>query len=368
MVKKETILNLIEQSDNPSISIYLPTHKMGEEVQQDPIRLKNLLSQVDGELENMGMSSTDRDKLLEEPRKLFDKGFFWQHSDEGLALFITNGFFEYYRIPIKVQEEVLIDDHFLITPVLPMISTEGTFCVLALSRKNIRLLKATRNTTEELDLDDTPTSMEEYRQYNEYEKSLSSGPGGTAPGGGGFHGWGDVEFDQKEVESFLIRVETGVTDVMKRRNDPLILAGIDQAVALYQKANHYDRLLDSVIDGNPDPKKDEQLRDEAWEIIQDYFLQNMYEDMKRYANLIGSDRQSDNLTQIVESAYYGKVDTLFIPIGERSWGWFDKERDVVHHSAKRSGGEHDLINAAAIMTLKNGGDVYALPKDEMPQE
>jgi hypothetical protein len=41
---------------------------------------------------------------------------------------------------------------------------------------------------------------------------------------------------------------------------------------------------------------------------------------------------------------------------------------MVHHSAEQRNGEHDLINMAAIKTLTQGGDVYALEKEDMPQE
>lgn len=367
MITRETILNIIEQAQNKSISIYLPTHKKGEEVQQDPIRLKNLLRDVENDLIETGMKKDEIDRLFEEPRKLLDQPhFFWQHGDRGLALFISEGYFEYFRVPLDFETQSLIDNYFLITPLLPMISLEGTYCILALSRRNIRLLKATRDTVAEFNLSDTPTSMEDFRQYDEYKKSLSPAPGGTAPGGGGFHGWGDVEFDQKEVENYLKLVENRVTEILRKRNDPLILAGIDQAISLYRKVNHYARLLEPVITGNPDPKSDEELRDEGWEVIKSYFLQEMYQDMERFGDLTGSDKQSEDLAKIVEGAYYGKVDSLFIPIGEKRWGRFDQKEEIVHQSEDRKNGEHDLINLAAIKTLSQGGNVYALMKDEMP--
>jgi hypothetical protein len=94
----------------------------------------------------------------------------------------------------------------------------------------------------------------------------------------------------------------------------------------------------------------------------------MYNDIDRLGDLSGSGRESDNLTQIVEAAYYGKVDSLFVTIGEHSWGWFDEERDVVHHSKGQKNGEHDLINMAAIKTITQSGNVYALNRDEMPKD
>jgi hypothetical protein len=124
--------------------------------------------------------------------------------------------------------------------------------------------------------------------------------------------------------------------------------------------------MDNALNGNPDPKSDEDLKEEGWKVIQSYFLKEMYDDIERFGDLSGSDKQSDNLTKIVEAAYYGRVESLFVPIGEHSWGWFDVDRDVVHHSKEPKNGEHDLINMAAIKTLTQSGNVYALDKGEMP--
>lgn len=364
MITRQDILDLAKQEHDVCISLYLPTHKMGEEVQQDPIRLKNLLSEAKKQLVSHEVPEKKIEELLEEPRKLLDKPLFWQHNDRGLAIFVSEDEFEYYRIPHEFKERVMIDDHFLITPLVPMISLEGTFCMLALSQKNVRLLKCTRASVEEIELSDSPTSMEEFKKYDVYEKNITSaGSGGAASM---FHGWGDGSVETDYVENYLKTIENEVTSILRKRNDPLVLAGIDEAMAIYKNVNHYSRLMDQTVSGNPDPKTDAEIRDEGWKVIQSYFLKDMYEDIRRFGDLSGSEKQSDNLTKIVEAAYYGKVDSLFVPVGEHSWGWFDTERDVVHHSSEPKNGEHDLINMAAIKTLTQSGNVYALDKDEMP--
>lgn len=366
MITREDILSLASKEQNVCISIFLPTHKMGEEVQQDPIRLKNLLSKATDQLKEYEVKQRKIEKLLEEPRKLLDKPSFWRHNDKGLALFISEDEFEYYRIPHSFKERVMVEDHFLITPLIPMISKEGSFCVLALSQKNVRLLKCTRADVEEIELQDAPTNMDEFKKFDVFEKNLKAA--GSTGSENMFHGWGDGSVETDYVKNYLKTIENDVTGILRKRNDPLILAGIDEAVAEYRKVNHYSRLMDQTIAGNPDPKSDEEIKDEGWNIIESYFLKDMYDDIERFGHLSGSDKQSDNLTQIVEAAYYGKVDSLFVPIGEHSWGWFDIERDVVHHSKGPKNGEHDLINMAAIKTLTQSGNVYALDKDEMPSD
>ncbi len=230
------------------------------------------------------------------------------------------------------------------------------------------MLKATRDSVEEIELQDAPESLEEFLKYDVNEAHLQH-HSGQGDGLAVFHGQGgSKDTNTEEIISYLKAVENEVTSVMRKRNDPLILAGVDEAVAEYRKVNHYSRLIEQAVLENPDPKSNEEIRDEGWNIIQSYFLQDMYNDIKRFGDLSGSDKQSDNLSNIVEAAYYGKVESLFVPVGEHSWGWFDQERDVVHHSAKPKDGEHDLINMAAIKTLTQSGNVYALNRDEMPNE
>lgn len=371
MITRDNILNLAEKEQNVCLSIYMPTHKMGENIQQDPIRLKNLLKEATEQLKEHEVKSRDIEKMLEEARKLLDKPMFWQQNDEGLALFISENYFQYYRIPHRFKERVMVDTHFLITPLIPMISLQGTFCLLALSQQKVRLLRASRESVTSINLEEAPTNMEDFLKYNVQEPSLQhhSGQGAGREHGRGdiFHGQGsEGETNQREAINYLKQIENEVTSVMRQRNDPLILVGMDQAVAEYRKINHYNRVMEHAIIRNPDDQSDGELKNKGWEIIQSYFLQDMYNDMERFGDLSGSDKQSENLTQIVEAAYYGRVDSLFIPIGEHSWGWFDVERDVIHHSKEPKNGEHDLINMAAIKTLTQSGDVYALDKEEMP--
>src|SRR5699024_7033901 len=130
---------------------------------------------------------------------------FWQHSDSGLALFISNEDFEYYRIPLRFKERVMVGNHFLITPLVPMISLEGSYCVLALSQKNVRLLKCSRALVEEVALDEAPGSIEEFQKFDVFQKHLQhhsgQGSGNTAI----FHGQGGSEETDSEVLSNYLK-------------------------------------------------------------------------------------------------------------------------------------------------------------------
>ncbi|MGC9335283.1 MAG: hypothetical protein ACP5JJ_14105, partial [Anaerolineae bacterium] len=46
------------------VSIYMPTHRTGDEIQQDPIRLKNLLTEAEERLSAEGLRRPDIASIL----------------------------------------------------------------------------------------------------------------------------------------------------------------------------------------------------------------------------------------------------------------------------------------------------------------
>src|SRR5690625_425934 len=97
MITRDNIIDLAKQQHDIGISIFLPTHMKGEEIQQDSIRLKNLLGEARDQLKDLEISDKRIGKLLEEPGKLLDQPSFWRHNNKGLAFFISEEKFNYYR-------------------------------------------------------------------------------------------------------------------------------------------------------------------------------------------------------------------------------------------------------------------------------
>ncbi len=364
MITRETIADLHHRKEELNISIYIPTHRSEPEAQQDRIRFKNVLSTVEEKLKERNVSQEDRDHLLDKARELLESPEFWRYNDQGLAVFINRTMMEYYRLPYKVEEDHHVSDLFLITPLLRMISLEGSYFVLALSQKDVRLLKCTRDEVERISLEQAPTSMEEFRRFDVYQKSVQqhSGQGKGTPI---FHGHGGGDEHNKVVIEYLKSIENEVTSRLKKRNDPLIIAGVDNAVSHYRKINHYQRLTDEGIISNPDPMSDKELKDEGWERIKSIFLQDMYADIERLGDLSKSGKVSDDVSEIVKGAYYGKIDALFLQKSLRKWGAFNPDIQA-STEPEHTGEERDLINLAALFTLEKGGDVYAFGDSEVP--
>jgi hypothetical protein len=140
----------------PCVSVFLPTHRAGREVEQAPIRLKNLLRQATDVLKSHGVRAPEIDRLLAPLRGLLDDRLFWQYQSDGLAPFSRPGWWRSFRVPLNLPELAVVDDYFHVTPLVPLLAGDGHFFVLALSQNQIRLLEGTRDRVEEVDLPGVP--------------------------------------------------------------------------------------------------------------------------------------------------------------------------------------------------------------------
>ncbi|MEL7331145.1 MAG: hypothetical protein AAFN12_02795, partial [Cyanobacteria bacterium J06560_2] len=161
-----------EEQSSPRVSIYIPTHEAGSEIQQDPIRLKNQLSEVEGKLKERGLDEREIQKLLKPAADLIDDQSFWQHQKSGLALFLTADYFQYYTVPLNLESFTSVGQRFYTKPLLPLLTDDGLFYVLAASQNQVTLYQATRKQAHSVDLGETPRSLEMALRYDDPSESL----------------------------------------------------------------------------------------------------------------------------------------------------------------------------------------------------
>lgn len=365
MKAPELINELIRQENPDCVSVFLPTHIKGEDVQQDVIRLKNLIRKASNELSDKGLRDEVIEDILQDAKALFNDTKFWQYQNEGLALFIHPGYFRIQKTPFRMKEHIYIGDHFSITPILPLLSREGSFFILAVSQKDVRLYKADLEIIEQLHTDEFPKSLKEFLKYDDLERQLQmrSSTGDSVI----FHGHGGGSDDaKKNIDRFIKAIESGVTGLLNNSQDPLILAGVESITSTYRVHNRYKYVLEKEIRGNPDIIKDSILHQKALKIAGEYYLSDVYDDIKRFEELVGTDRCSTDIRDIVIASEYGKIDTLLLAVGTNKWGKFDKEKQEVlvsNHPVKEF---YDLVNYSAVKTLENGGSTHTVNAREMP--
>jgi hypothetical protein len=362
---------LAEKPEGACVSIFMPTYRMSTETLQNPIRFKNLMQQAEEKLVTGGLRGQAARDLLEPARKLDDYQF-WQHQSDGVAIFISTNVFRYYCLPLNLEELVVVSDRFHLKPLLPLFTGDGSFYILALSQNQVRLLQGTRYSVSEVELEDVPQSIAEALKYDDPEKQFQFHTGTPQVGGdrpGMFHGQGAGNDEQKDrLLRYFRKVNEGLQKLLKNQQTPLVLAGVDYLLPIYKQANTYPHLLEEGITGNPDELKAEDLHSPAWEIMQPYFEKSQQDVVNRYQELVGTGQTANTIQEVVPAAYYQRIESLFVPVGVQQWGLFNPGNSQIQLHQNHEPGDDDLMDLAAIHTLLNGGTVYAVEPENVPNE
>lgn len=360
---------LLRTQEGPCISLFLPTAVVsGREVQGEVLVLRRLLNQATLQLTAQGMATDAIEQLLSPITTLTESNTAFGHEQrKGLAFFVTPTCCLAYRLPLSLPELVVVDHHFYIRPLLPIIDGDENFYVLALSQNAVRLFQGAHYQMTELDLTDTPTSLAEYLRYDEFERSLQLHTAGskstTSRAPVIFHGQG-VAGDESIVHTSLLRffhtVERMVTSRLTRSRAPLLLAGVDADQGLYRQVNHYPHLQERGLPGNYDKATAAALHEAAWPLVAPYFLEARNRAIARYQQLAG---QGDGHTMteiknVVLAAVYHQIDTILTPPDIQLWGRFIPEGHQVVSHKEAEPGDEELVNLAVVHTLRNHGAAY----------
>ena len=368
----EDLKRLTDIEDGLCISMYMPAEPGAATVDEQRIRFKNLLRKAEKEIQKSGSNKKDLYEMVEQGRGLLENDYFWRYQSNGLAVFISAGVFLFYKLPISFEEEFVAGQRFYIKPLIPLFMADGRFYVLALSQKEVRLFSCTRYHVMEIDLVDVPEGIAESLKYDSKQYQLQFHTG--AAGGGGdrpaiFHGHGvSVDDNKDELLRYFQDVDRGLSDILPEQEVPLVLAGVEYLLPIFKEASSYRRVMKEVVRGNPETLRAEELHKKAWEIVRPELEKSQREDKQRYRDLAGKGYTAAGVQTVVPHAAYGRVDTLFIDIDVRRPGSFDPDKNETAVYDEDSADGEDLLDLAAVETIKHSGKVYALKKDQMPEE
>ncbi len=367
MFSSSDLDELVAVEARPAVSIYLPTHMAGREIRQDPIRLKNLLAAA---AEQLGAAhrGPEIEKLLEPAQALIDDDAFWQHQQLGLAIFQAPGFARIHKLPIAVAEELVVGRYPHIKPLLPLIEEAGPFWVLTITARHTRLYQGSRWSFAELAGLDLPRGIAEIRGQTEYEEGHRAGPTGRHGGLAKAQSLGQApdEIRKTELIELLHRIAAAVEPEIKRRPAPVIVAANPEIRGHFREIAGWKEILGDGVDENPDALREEELHTSAYALIERKQSAARDAALDRLNTRLGSAQATTKPDDIVRAARYARIDTLFLCGDQHLWGEFDETADriVAHQSA--APGDIDLLDYAALMTLRQGGRVMLVEPPALP--
>jgi hypothetical protein len=368
-VNRDTILELIDQSPAVAVSLFMPRYSdSGPQARQDPIRLKNLLSQAEDELRALDMELREAEALLQPLRAEIDDAGFWKQGSAGLVAYLAPGFKRIYHVNQKLEEMLVVDTQFAVLPLVCSMADSARYYILDLSESHNRLILVENGAATEIEIAGAPANLNESMRLEdrEHQQQLHSASS-AAVGAASFHGGGSWnDYEKEQIPLYCKQINDALVTMLSEDRAPLLLAAEERIASFYQSANSYPYLIDKPIFGNYQDSTVQALATEAWPLAEPHVIQGAQDKLARMEDVKNTEKGVVDPVQVLDAALNGRIDTLFLNPQAELWGVVDPSTQQVTVHKQRSGKSNDLLELAVRETLRNAGLVLTLEAGKMP--
>jgi Bacterial archaeo-eukaryotic release factor family 7 len=379
----EDVRALLTADNGTVVSIYISTEPKTYRPEQNSLRFRSALDTAAKKLEKRGFRRPDCNSLMRPLKDLLHDERFWLHQANGLALFCSQSKLETVRLHYAPTDNVRVSDAPYVVPLLEGLENGERHALLAISKNAIRLFSCTRGEIEEIDTGmlEMPRSLADALRYDDLQKPEllnhpSTGPGRAIPGqasrGRGerrhaFHGHGESDVQEKDhIANYLHLVDAALQSRLHDLGSPpLLLAAVDYISAIYRSISKYRPLSSTTIEGNPDGLRPDQLHARAKPILETGWRSRLDDARSRFEELAARGLATAELSEVVDAADTGRVDTLLAKKGSSAWGRLDASTRTVTLTEEDESESEDLMDFAARRTLTNKGTVLVLDPELM---
>ena len=320
----------------PCISIVL----LEREARDARIAFKDVLAQIRAKL--TASASEHEIASLLDPLELAAANVIDSSKEPATFIFLRSpGVCESFRTRYLVGQPVAaVGECFQLRPLLALASKQLEFYILALKLNNTRLFKCTDHLCEAV----------------RFPKHAGTGAQGFVPGASQSSIRAEPVHDRDHPENhlghFYREIDRDVNALLKDGYPTLVVVGVEHEVALFHRLTTYPSCVQPGIRGLPGDLGENDMYQQSLKLVRSATTGSARRALERFDKEIGTGHASADIQDIVRAASAGRVEHLFLP-----------ENGAIP-SAVEDGA--DLLNTAAVQTLRHGGDVQTLPETSMP--
>jgi hypothetical protein len=372
LLSHELLTALLTNAVPPCLSLYLPTHRHHPDNQQDPIRFRNLVKELEQSL-CQKYAATEAGSFLAPFEALAGDSEFWNHTLDGVAVFGGSGGLRVIGLQRTVEPLAIVADSFHTKPLRRFLQTADHYQVLALSLDRIRLFEGNRDALDEIALaPGVPRTLTEAlgEELTEPHQTVAS-YGGTGGGSHAMsHGHGGAK-DEADIDTdrFFRAVDRAVREHHSQRSGlPLVLAALPEHHGLFRRISHNPFLLADGIKGDPRALSLDHLRERAWQIMEPEDCARLTKLSDEFGHARAVHLALDDLDAVAEAANEGRIGTLLIEADRQIAGRLHADNGRIQYQALAHPDTDDLLDDLGELVFKKGGRVAVMSAERMPTQ
>lgn len=329
--------------DEPCISILMPTHRHHPENKQDPIRLKNLIKEVEKRL-SKELSGPETKSLINKLNKLSETINF-QYLLDGLALFVSKNNKYKFIFPFPVKERLLIDRTFATRDLVFAINRSQPYYVLLLNDKMSRVFLGVRDNIDEISINGFPV-------YNKFVQMIENADLQ--------HTNDRLQENLEKDKNYLREVDRELRKINNEKEYPVIVAGVERTIAIFKEVTRYPENIITSVKGNYDKLPVSELPGLVWPKAKEEFSRGQSEVLGRLEASEGQGKSASGIDEVWRLANEGRAAELVVEINYHYPAKLDKTgmQLIPVDASDKIDIMDDAVDELIETVISKGGKVY----------
>ncbi|MDC8000187.1 hypothetical protein POV26_04020 [Aequorivita todarodis] len=342
-----TLKQLKDIRSENCITIIATTHRTKPDYLNDGLRLKNLIKEAEDRL----MADTSKRNATHLMEKLNTLAAEIDHSQnlESLMLFVNDEVAQYTRLPIKVEDRVVIDETFATRDLVRAMHLETHYYILVLSQEKIRLIEAMNDKIIREIGNPFPIENTQFFSKNRAAAAIASR-------------------QTSLIAEYFNQADKKVNEVRKDNPLPVLICGLEENHNEYLKiADNKRSIFNIFLNKNKINDTAHSIVDESWKIVKDYVVKKNNERKEELKKAVGENKFLSDTNEIWNAISEGRIQTLFIEQGLFQPAVM-KNGEIQYVSDEErndTGVIDDIYDEMIEANMDFGGDVVFLPKGEL---
>ncbi len=350
------LTNLRAARDEASVSIYLETTPITQDIEKSRIAFGNLGKQAASQLAEAGLDKKRLASLLAELDDLAEDENFWRRQAHSLAIFATPDSIRTFRLANRLGDLVEVSDRFHLKPLLRAITFRNAAHVLAVSENAVRLVEIAADlpatTINVPDFPDGAADAVNKSTINDRSHSRR------------IHG---SEGEKVQLTKYVRRIDAALRPILAGQDLPLILAATEPVASLVRSVSGLD-FEPEIIAGSPDRLTEAQLADAARNVLDARYARKLADFATLFDTRAGQNRATSDLSDAARAATFGAIDTLLVDIDNVVHGTVDEETGAITLSDQPDAIDYGIVDEIAGRALASGSTVMAVRRDDIPRQ
>lgn len=343
-IKLKKLKSIISES---CVTIILNTHRTSPDNNKDPLTLKNLIKEAENRLfadEKKRDAKKIVDKLLDLESKIDHR-----YNLESLILFINEDIAEYTRLPISVEDRVVIDHSFATRDFIRALHFESNYYVLLLSQQKVRLIEAFNDkVVAEIG---NPFPIENTGLYSTNKAEISNASRQT-----------------NLVSEFYNRVDKELNEIRNENPLPVLICTEKSNYHAYLKiAAQKQSIFETYLNKNRLDEQAHHIVSETWKIVKEHTIKKNNLRKLELQKAVSQNKFLSDANEIWQAIKQGRIQTIFIEQGNFQPAILENDHITYVSDGMRDTKKvvDDIYDELIEANTNHGGDVVFLPKGEL---